>query len=222
MWKNSLTFVSLCALLAYSQPVAAVCSGDCSGDGEVTIDELILGVGIALGGSVLGQCPSIDKSMDGEVTIDEIITSVNSALVGCPIEASTPTPTQVPLPTLTPTPGIVPPGISAALIGTWAGRAVNETTGVNKNVRIRIEVVNNVPTVTDIDGNLFKRDRSIQMSFVAAAPHALFANRQISGGIEAFQLTLVGTTFIGGTYGFTTISFPPQIDAVGLELNKQN
>lgn len=62
----------------------AACQGDCGGDGEVTIDELILGVNIALGATPVQQCSAVDRSQDGEVTVDEIIGAVNSALGGCP------------------------------------------------------------------------------------------------------------------------------------------
>lgn len=63
--------------------VAGLCAGDCNGDGEVTIDELIRGVNIALGTLPLDACPSLDSGGDGEVTIDELISAVNDALAGC-------------------------------------------------------------------------------------------------------------------------------------------
>lgn len=63
---------------------SAGCPGDCSGDAEVTVDELISAVNIALGVATIGSCPVFDTNGDGEVTIDEILQAVNSALVGCP------------------------------------------------------------------------------------------------------------------------------------------
>ncbi|MBI3782181.1 MAG: hypothetical protein HY270_02150 [Deltaproteobacteria bacterium] len=63
--------------------IAAVCVGDCNGDGEVTVDELITGVNIALGSANLSACAVFDANGDGEVTIDEILSAVNSALNGC-------------------------------------------------------------------------------------------------------------------------------------------
>ncbi|HVM96780.1 MAG TPA: hypothetical protein VMT89_10340 [Candidatus Acidoferrales bacterium] len=63
------------------------CPGDCSNDLEVTIDELIVCVGMALGTTSISACPSCDVNSDGEVTIDEIIAAVNAALVGCPMPA---------------------------------------------------------------------------------------------------------------------------------------
>lgn len=62
----------------------AACQGDCQGDGAVTIDELILGVNIALGAAPVQECDAIDGDRDGTVTVDEIIGAVNSAVGGCP------------------------------------------------------------------------------------------------------------------------------------------
>ena len=60
------------------------CVGDCNGDGEVAINELITGVNIALGSLPLDRCPSFDINDDGEIEINELITGVNNALAGCP------------------------------------------------------------------------------------------------------------------------------------------
>jgi hypothetical protein len=64
-------------------PAIMVCSGDCDGDGTVTVDELIIGINIALGSAPLAQCASFDVNGDGMVTIDELLTAVNRALSGC-------------------------------------------------------------------------------------------------------------------------------------------
>jgi hypothetical protein len=60
------------------------CVGDCSGNGVVTVDEILLGVSIALGDSPLAACRALDTSGDGRVTVDEILQAVNAALNGCP------------------------------------------------------------------------------------------------------------------------------------------
>jgi hypothetical protein len=54
--------------------------GDCDGDGIVTINELILGVNIALGNLPVTACPAFDTNRDGQVSIDELIAAVNAAL----------------------------------------------------------------------------------------------------------------------------------------------
>ena len=59
------------------------CNGDCDGDREVTIDELIRGVNIALGNDPISECNAIDNNADGEATIDELLRAVNAVLQGC-------------------------------------------------------------------------------------------------------------------------------------------
>ena len=86
---------ALSGLAVGRSTAAASCTGDCDGDGAVTINELLVGVNIALGSARVGACASFDSSGEGEVTIDEILTAVNNALNGC---ALTPTPTVPPTP----------------------------------------------------------------------------------------------------------------------------
>ena len=64
-------------------PLGRTCAGDCDGDGAVAINELILGVSIALGGSIASQCPALDSNSDSQVAIAELIAAVGSALNGC-------------------------------------------------------------------------------------------------------------------------------------------
>ena len=70
------------------------CVGDCRGDDQVTIDELVAMVNLALNGGVTG-CSAGDSNTDGRITIDEILVAVNNALSGCP-SGPTPTPTVAP------------------------------------------------------------------------------------------------------------------------------
>jgi hypothetical protein len=63
--------------------VPVTCTGDCNADGEVSIDELIMGVAIALGSLPLGACSTLDFNGDGTVTVNELIAAVNNALYGC-------------------------------------------------------------------------------------------------------------------------------------------
>jgi uncharacterized delta-60 repeat protein len=65
------------------------CGGDCSGDGEVTVNELVLSVNIALGTASVDRCPASDSNNDGEVTINELIAGVRNALNGCPAAVPT-------------------------------------------------------------------------------------------------------------------------------------
>jgi hypothetical protein len=83
-------------------PPASVCVGDCDNDSNVTVDEIITGVAIALGIREVSTCLPFDGDGDGEVVVTEIVSAVNSSLVGCPVPSPTPTPTATRTPTATP------------------------------------------------------------------------------------------------------------------------
>ncbi len=53
---------------------------DCDGDGRVSINELTLCVGIALGNRPLSACRPGDPNEDGRVTVSELINAVRTAL----------------------------------------------------------------------------------------------------------------------------------------------
>lgn len=71
---------------------AGGCAGDCDGNGEVTVSELVAGVGSALGNGA--PCAALDGNGDGMASINELIAAVNALLAGCG-GAPTPTPTVV-------------------------------------------------------------------------------------------------------------------------------
>jgi len=60
------------------------CVGDCDGSGSVTVDEIVTGVGIALGNAAVDVCSAFDDDGSSSVTVDEIVTAVANALSGCP------------------------------------------------------------------------------------------------------------------------------------------
>lgn len=64
-------------------PTEPPCVGDCNGDREVTVDELVLGVGIAGGTFPLDDCPAFDADDGGGVTVDELVAGVGNAIRGC-------------------------------------------------------------------------------------------------------------------------------------------
>lgn len=69
------------------------CSGDCDGDGDVGINELIISVNVALGNFSVSECTLADFDRNGRVSIGELIRAVGSALDGCVVPTSTPTQT---------------------------------------------------------------------------------------------------------------------------------
>jgi len=67
----------------FSIQQVSVCVGDCNGNGQVTVDEILTLVNIALGKAQLSDCGAGDANNDGQITVDEILTAVNNALNGC-------------------------------------------------------------------------------------------------------------------------------------------
>ena len=62
---------------------AALCAGDCNADGHVAIDELIMGVRMALGDATLTACPAMDGNRTGSIQVDDLVTAVTAGLRGC-------------------------------------------------------------------------------------------------------------------------------------------
>ncbi|HYD48214.1 MAG TPA: hypothetical protein VEB21_07700 [Terriglobales bacterium] len=60
------------------------CAGDCSRDDAVSVDELLIGINIALGdGTDVDLCPSFDADHNRIVTVDEVLAAMTKALGGC-------------------------------------------------------------------------------------------------------------------------------------------
>lgn len=116
---TGLISISLAVLAAPSGIRAQLCLGDCNNDGQVTVDELVRGVNIALETEGTAPCAAIDRDGNGGVTIDELIAAIAVALSVCEGPAPTPTlsatPTESfaetspsPTPSATPKPWIEP------------------------------------------------------------------------------------------------------------------
>jgi len=95
-------------------PAGGICAciSDCNCDSQVTIEEILVMVNIALGKTGVSFCLMGDANGDGAITVDEILGAVFNALNGCAPPPSTPTPTATATPpvTPTPTPGQTPGG----------------------------------------------------------------------------------------------------------------
>lgn len=101
--RRALTIqMALWFILAVAPAAHAVCAGDCNGNGEVTVDELVRGVNIALGGAELNTCTALDSDGDSSVAVNELVAAVSNALGGCSV-SGTPTPSPTRTPTTTPT-----------------------------------------------------------------------------------------------------------------------
>jgi hypothetical protein len=97
------------------------CSGDCNGDGQVTMDELLGSINIALDQAPVDACLAVDGDDSGTARIDEIARAVGVALTSCPARVLPPTPPEsVETPTPTPTPPTVP-GPDITFLGIASG-----------------------------------------------------------------------------------------------------
>jgi hypothetical protein len=70
-------------LHALTTPCATECPGDCDGSQDVTIEELVTMVNIALFRDTFLACSPGDANHDGRIKINELLTAVNKALNGC-------------------------------------------------------------------------------------------------------------------------------------------
>lgn len=64
-------------------PSVGTCAGDCDGGGEVSIDELIRAVRIALGELPASACTAVDTDASGTADIGELVAAVARSLSGC-------------------------------------------------------------------------------------------------------------------------------------------
>jgi hypothetical protein len=97
------TAVVAALVIACGSARAQECVGDCDGNGMVTINELILGVSIALGNQPITACGAFDCQHNETVPINCLIQGVNGALDGCSAAVATSTATPMPAtPTATP------------------------------------------------------------------------------------------------------------------------
>lgn len=61
----------------------ATCAGDCNGNGQVDIADIVTLTNIALENATVSQCPSGDVNHDNQITVNELIAAVDTALRGC-------------------------------------------------------------------------------------------------------------------------------------------
>ena len=76
--------IALIVLVAAPQVRAQdECVGDCDGSEVVAINELIIGVNIALDAQPISACPAFDCQDTGTVPINCLIQGVTNAIEGC-------------------------------------------------------------------------------------------------------------------------------------------
>lgn len=93
LYSESAVFTSIVTNVAPPSPsptptrsataTPAPCSGDCDGNGAITVNELVRGVSMALSLMPTDACPSFDADGSTTVSIDELVQAVNGLLKGC-------------------------------------------------------------------------------------------------------------------------------------------
>jgi hypothetical protein len=180
-------------LLLPGRAPAQSCTGDCSGDGQVTIEELVRGVAIALGDLNVLECPPFDANGDGSVSIDELVAAVDDALNGCALPAATATPTaepnasQTPTPTPTCTDTPTPPS-SATPTPTLEEGAISIADAVARDSlggAIRLGESLTTEGVLTVDAGLFANGKL--KVFAQSGGAGIMVYHQTSAAVPAFQ-----------------------------------
>ena len=222
-------------VLAFLLPSAApACDGDCDDDGQVRVEELILGVQIALGGTDLDRCAAADRDRNGVISIADLLAAVEVSLFGCaatPTVAATATPTPTPPATATAT----DPGPIACGDGTTddseecddGNRADSDgcsalcTLEPGGNPCAGIAAFPGVPATTVLVTDAV--DRPVDIGAPPLDPHRLFVVEQlgrvriIEHGVLREQpfLDIVGRVSCCGERGLLGIAFHPDFESNG-------
>jgi hypothetical protein len=71
------------ATATVTQTPTQACAGDCNDNGSVDVNELIVGVAIALGSRPVADCDPLDSNLDSSITVDELVAAVARSLGSC-------------------------------------------------------------------------------------------------------------------------------------------
>src|SRR5262245_12666286 len=92
--RRACAIVTVLLLILIRHPRGfAACVGDCNTYGQVTVDEILVGVNVVLGAAPINWCATLDANGDGTVTVDELLSAVNDVLNDCSAESPTPSQT---------------------------------------------------------------------------------------------------------------------------------
>lgn len=89
-WQSECCVALAAVALLTAAPAfgASACVGDCDQSEQVTVNEILEMVNIALGLDAIAMCAAGDANEDGSITVDEILKAVNLALTRCPLTGS--------------------------------------------------------------------------------------------------------------------------------------
>jgi hypothetical protein len=71
------------SVIAVIEPQPTPCIGDCDGDRQVEVSELLIGVNVLLERAPIATCRPLDRDLDSTVSVDELVAAINQALRGC-------------------------------------------------------------------------------------------------------------------------------------------
>jgi len=76
---------ALAVIAAHPAPAADIiffppCTGDCDGDWQVDVPELVTAVSVVLGDSARTACPSVACADDGSASVACVVTAVDNAI----------------------------------------------------------------------------------------------------------------------------------------------
>lgn len=80
----AILFLFVTATTPSSASPGPFCTGDCSGDGVVTVDEVVRLVSAVLEGGI-ADCSQGDANQDRKITVNEVVAAVTKVLNGCEI-----------------------------------------------------------------------------------------------------------------------------------------
>ncbi|MGH7789963.1 MAG: hypothetical protein ACRERC_24055 [Candidatus Binatia bacterium] len=215
--RNPGRVLLLAALLLVPRAASAQCVGDCTGDGRVSISDLILGVNIALGSQPVTACEAF-ANQSGRVTITQLISGVNNALGGCPATAtptdtaSTPlasTPTSTSTATSTGTP-VVPSATATATPQSTATHTLQPTSSATATATTLL------PPVTPTSSATPTEVAATATSTASATPSQPAATATATSSATP-SLEPTGTPTITSTAAPTptaTLAGPPPGDAI--------
>ncbi len=190
---------------ATATPVAVSdCPGDCDGSGDVTVDEIVRGVNVALNGFTDPPCPALDSDDNGSVTVDDLVRAINTALNGC---ASPPTPTPEATPTVA-VPSfariqseILTPRCAVPFChsGSFLGGGLSLAEGISYGQLVGVE-----PSVAAAAAAGYLRvdagrpDTSFLLLKLVGPPPAYGSRMPIGGALSEAQIELVRAWILGG------------------------
>src|SRR6185436_2645048 len=67
--------------------LAQPCAGDCDDSGDVTVNEVVKTVNVALGTMGMTECANVDMNADDRAGIDEVVGAVDNSIHGCNCDA---------------------------------------------------------------------------------------------------------------------------------------